>query len=217
LVFSVVALFPIAGATLVYPSMHYLLIPAVCVVLVGTLAVSILVPGLWMDSFPRQSLIALLVVAAVPTPFVLPAEHLAAGIAPIGRLAVTRDVTDTVELIRSLDLAKPVHVLTFTDGIGELLGAGFDEVKIWRRRERTLKAYLEQEHVDVIVTMERGRRSFLVDDPYWETFQLDPTSAGFACVATPSEAVARIWVRAGLLDKPGPEERRVQPVQESSR
>lgn len=196
-VFAVASLFPIAGATVVYPSTHYLLIPAVCLVLVGVLAASLLIPEPQVDSLPRRVLVALIAVAAVPTPFALPTAHLSTGLAPVGTLAVRRTVTDTVETIRGLDLPKPVHVLTFTDGIGELLGDGFHEVKIWRRGEQPLKAYLEDEHVDVIVTTERGRQSFLVDDPYWETIQLDPAATGFAPVATASGSVARIWVRAG--------------------
>jgi hypothetical protein len=139
---------------------------------------------------------------AVPTPFVLPTEYFDPGRSPVGNLGLTRNVTNTIELIRSLQLAKPVHVLTFTDGIGELLGVGFHEVKIWRRGERPLKEYLEDEHVDVIVTMERGRYSFLVDDPYWQVIQVDPAAAGFAPVATPHDAMARIWVRADLLEDP---------------
>lgn len=216
LILPVLTIFPIAGATLVYPRTHYLLVPSVCIILVGTLAVSILLPPMQVRSPFRRALIALLAVTAIPTPFVLPTDHLAAGIAPVGNLAVTRTVTDTVELIRSLDLPEPVHVLTFTDGIGELLGDGFHEVKIWRRGERPLKSYLEDEHVDVIVTTEQGRRSFLVDDPYWETIQLDPATTGFAPVATASDTVARIWVRAGLLEKSGSEKQRSQSAQERS-
>jgi hypothetical protein len=167
----------------------------VCVLLAGALAVSIVLPDFSVRTPLRRGLLVLVVLALVPAPFVLPTAYFVPGKSPVGSLAVTRNVTDTVEVIRSLDLAKPVHVLTFTDGIGELLGDGFHEVKVWRRGERSLQAYLEDEHVDVIVTMERGRDSFLIDDPYWQTIQLDPAAAGFAPVETPGDGVARIWVR----------------------
>src|SRR4029450_13094961 len=109
--------------------------------------------------------------AAIPTQFVLPTQYFAPRKTPIANLGLTRDVTDTVQLIRALDFPKPAHVLTFTDGVGELLGDGFLEVKIWQRGEKPLKTYVEDEHVDVIVTLEPGRQSFVVDDPYWETIQ----------------------------------------------
>jgi hypothetical protein len=195
IIFAAIAAFPIGGATLIYPRTHYLLVPAVCVLLAGALAVSIVLPDFSVRTPLRRGLLVLVVLALVPAPFVLPTAYFVPGKSPVGSLAVTRNVTDTVEVIRSLDLAKPVHVLTFTDGIGELLGDGFHEVKVWRRGERSLQAYLEDEHVDVIVTMERGRESFLIDDPYWQTIQLDPAAAGFAPVETPGDGVARIWVR----------------------
>jgi hypothetical protein len=198
-VFLALAIFPIGGGTLIYPSVHYLIVPALCLFLIGVLAISLLLPHVRGGSLGWRGLIVVLTLAAIPTPFVLPTEYFDPGKAPVGSLGLTRNVTDAVELIRSLELAEPVHVLTFTDGIGELLGAGFHEVKIWRRGERPLKEYLADEHIDVIVTMEPGQRSFLVDDPYWETIQIEPAAAGFAPVTTPSgAAVARIWVRADL-------------------
>jgi len=100
-----------------------------------------------------------------------------------------------------LDLPKPVQVLTFTDGVGELLGEGFHERKIWQRGERPLKEYLEHEGIDVIVTLEPGRHSFRIDDPYWQTIQLEPEKTGFVLLTTP-DAIARIWVRAALMAAP---------------
>jgi hypothetical protein len=200
-VFLAMSVFPLGGAALVYPKIHYLIVPAVCLLLVAVFAIAMLLPEANVASPWQRGLIAVLCLAAIPTPFVLPTAYLAARNAPVAKLALTREVTDAVRLIRALDLPRPVHVLTFNDGIGELLGNGFAEVKIWQRGEKPLRQYLEDEHVDVIVTLEPGRRSFRVDDPYWETIQLDPATTGFAPVATPHGAVARIWVRARTLDR----------------
>jgi hypothetical protein len=203
--FLAMTLFPIAGAAVVYPIMHYLILPAACLLLTAAFSMAIVMPDPSVASPLRRGMIAVLCLAAIPTPFVLPTQYFAPKKAPIANLGLRRDVTDAVQLIRALDLPKPARVLTFNDGIGELLGAGFDEVKIWRRGEKPLKTYLEDEHIDVIVTLEPGRQSFVVDDPYWETIQLDPASTGFASVATPHAAAARIWIRADLLRPPTPQ------------
>jgi hypothetical protein len=92
-----------------------------------------------------------------------------------------------------------VHVLTFNDGVGEMLGEGFHEIKVWQRGTRSLEAYIENEHVDVIVTLEPGQQSFLVDDPYWKVIQFTPETTGFTPVAMPGHSPARIWVRSGLV------------------
>jgi hypothetical protein len=203
--FLALTAFPIAGAAVVYPSMHYLIIPAACLLLAVAFSMAIVLPDPSVTSPLRRGMIAVLCLAAIPTPFVLPSQYFASKKAPIASLRLTRDVTDAVHLIRALDLPKPAHVLTFNDGIGELLGAGFEEVKIWRRGEKPLKTYVEDEHVDVIVTLEPGWQSFVVDDPYWETIQVDPAATGFAPVATPHAAAARIWIRADLLKPPTPQ------------
>jgi hypothetical protein len=202
--FLAVAIFPIGGAAVVYPSMHYLVIPAACVLLAAVLAIAIVLPepGLGASRW-RRGVVALLSVAAIPTPFVVPTRYFVPTRAPIGSVGVTRPVTDAVHVIRALDLPRPVRVLTFADGLGELAGEGFTEIKIWQRGERSLRAYLDDAHVDVIVTLEPGRQSFRIDDPYWEALQNDPAAAGFALVATPPGTTARIWVRADRM-RPAP-------------
>jgi hypothetical protein len=56
----------------------------------------------------------------------------------------------------------------------------------------------------VIVTLDPGRYSFRVDDPYWETIQLEPSTTGFAPVATPEGTRARIWVRSDAVAPAAP-------------
>ncbi len=205
IVFLAVSLFPIAGAVVVYPNVHYLIVPSVCLLLVAAFAIAIVLPEPAVASPWRRGVVAALCLAAIPTSFSLPTRYFAPKRAPVAALGVTREVTNVVHRIRALDLPAPVHVLTFADGIGELLGDGFVEIKIWQRGAKPLRAYLADEHVDVIVTLEPGRQSFRVDDPYWETIQLDPAATGFAPVATSSGATARIWVRAERAATPPPE------------
>lgn len=201
-VFLALAIFPIGGAAVVYPNVHYLIVPSVCLLLVAAFAIAIVLPEPAVTSPWWRGVVAALCLAVIPTPFALPTLYFAPKKAPVATLGLTREVTAAVHLIRRLALPPPVHVLTFSDGIGELLGDGFAEVKIWQRGDTPLKAYLEDEHVDVIVTLEPGRQSFRVDDPYWETIQLDPAATGFAPVATPPGATARIWVRADRVEPP---------------
>lgn len=204
IVFCALAIFPLGGAAVVYPNIHYLIVPAACLLLVAVFAIAIRSPAPSVTSPWRRAAIALACLAAVPTPFVLPTEYFTGRRAPLAKLATTRDVTDAIQRIRALDLPRPTHVLTFNDGLGELLGTGFEEIKIWRRGTKPLKTLLADEHIDVIVTLDPGRYSFRVDDPYWETIQLAPETTGFAPLGGPEGARARIWVRAEAGAAPRP-------------
>jgi hypothetical protein len=203
-VFCALAMFPLAGAAVVYPNIHYLIVPAACVLLVAVFAVAILLPASAITSPWRRGTIAVVCLAAIPTPFVLPTDHFAGRHAPLAKLTATPDVTDAIQRIRALDLPRPAHVLTFNDGLGELLGTGFEEIKIWQRGAKPLRMLLADEHIDVIVTLDPGRYSFRVDDPYWETIQLEPSTTGFAPVATPEGTRARIWVRSDAVAPAAP-------------
>lgn len=197
LVFLTLAVFPLGGAAVVYPNIHYLIAPAASLLLLTVFAIAILLPGFAVTASWRRGVIAAVCLAAVPTPFVLPSEYFAGRRAPLAKLATTPDVADAIRRIRALELPRPTHVLTFNDGLGELLGTGFEEIKIWQRGTKPLKTLLTDAHIDVIVTLDPGRYSFRVDDPYWVTIQLEPATTGFAPVPAPEGARARIWVRAG--------------------
>lgn len=202
LVFLAMAAFPIGGAAVVYPNIHYLIVPAACILLASVLASALLLPDAGATTAWQRGLVAVACLAAVPTPFVLPTEHVAGQRAPIAALAPTRHVTDAILRIRALDLPPPVHVLSLNDGLGELLGTGYEEIKIWRRGATPLATYIDDAHVDVIVTLDPGRYSFRVDDPYWETIQLEPAATGFAPIPMPEGARARIWVRTDPRARP---------------
>jgi hypothetical protein len=204
IVFCALAIFPLGGAAVVYPNIHYLIVPAACLLFATVFAIGVRLPSPSVTSPWRRVVLAVACLAAVPTPFVLPSEYFAGRRAPLAKLATTRDVTDAIQRIRALDLPRPTHVLTFNDGLGELLGTGFAEIKVWQRGAKSLKALIADEHVDVIVTLDPGRHSFRVDDPYWETIQLEPATTGFAPVPTPQGARARIWVRENAGAPPAP-------------
>ena len=187
LVFCALAVSPLAASALIYPSPHYLVLPGLIVILAVALACSLLLPAGRPTSARGYLLFALCSLWFVPRPHGAPV------------ILGTRPVTDTVTHIRSLGLRPPVHVLSMTDGIGELLGDGFEEIKVWGRNDQPLEEYIKAEHVDVIVTMERGRYSFVVDDPYWQTIQLTPADAGFRLSSSMPDESARVWVRSPPL------------------
>ena len=198
---ATVTAFAVGATTAIFPLPHYLVLPSVFLLLAATAAATVTLPSYSVSSRPGRVLAALACLAAVPKPFVLPTAYVVPGSAFKGRITVARTVADTIHFIRSLGLPAPVHVLAMTDGIGEMLGAGFEEVKIWQKGGQPLQAYLRDRHVDVIVSMEPGRSSFLVDDPYWELIQKTPEQTGFTRLAVPGHQIPRLWVRSDLLRK----------------
>jgi len=202
--YAAISAFSIAAAVAIYPLGHYLMIPAVLLILLGVLAVSLIVPTYRGSARRIQVIAALACLAAVPRPFVLPSAYEVAGSPFKGRIAVTRTVTDTVAFVRSLQLPEPVHVLTVTDGIGELLGPGFQEIKAWQRGDQSLEQYIRDQGVDAIVTLEAGRVSFAVQDPFWELIQTNPAAAGFTVLPVPNQEHARVYVRSFFLERPAP-------------
>jgi hypothetical protein len=163
--------------------------------LAAALAATVIFPSRPPRPWSARAVAALACLAAVPTPFALPSAYEVPGSTFKARITVARPVTDTIELIRSLRLPPPVHVLTLNDGIGEMLGEGFREIKVWQRGSQSLEAYVRERHVDVIVTLEPGQESFLVDDPYWKVIQFTPEQAGFAPVPVPGHESVRVWMR----------------------
>jgi hypothetical protein len=184
---------------LIYPRTHYLAIPAVLAMLAAALAATVLIAGRRTFPWREQAVAVLICLAAVPKPFALPSYYAVAGSPFNARILVERPVTDTIEFIRSLRLPAPVHVLTLNDGIGEMLGAGFQEIKVWQRGAQSLQAYMQEKHVDVIVTLEPGQESFLLDDPYWKVIQFTPEEAGVTALHVPGHESVRVWVRSELL------------------
>jgi len=187
------------AAALVFPAPHYLALPCVLLMLTAALAVSVLVPAESGLSFGGRALVALACLAAIPRPFVVPAADGVAGTPLTGRIVVTRTVTDTVEFVRGLYLPVPVHVLTATDGIGALLGSGFDEVRLWQKGNAPLDAYMRARDVGLVINLEGGRDSFRVDDPAWGRFQLSPEEAGFTRLSVPRHEAIGVYVRDDLL------------------
>jgi hypothetical protein len=198
------ATFPLAAAVVIFPLPSYLVIPAVLLMLAGALAAALLIPAAPVWSWRLRGLAVLVCLAAVPRPFVLPSAYLVPGAPFKGRLIVTRTVVDTIAFIRSLKLSAPVHVLTLSDGIGEMLGPGFQEVKIWQKGTQPLEAYMRDNNVGVIINLEGGRDSFAVDDPYWKLVQINPEAAGFRRLTVPNHEKVGVFVRADL--RPGEED-----------
>lgn len=208
---AALALISIAAAILIFPAPHYLAPLGVLILIVAVLAISLPIDqvDVPIDAPPRwgrRAMAAALAIAVLPTPFVLPADSHAFGWRFAGDVTVARKLTDTVLQVRALGLPPPVHVLTFTDGIAEMMGAGYEEIKIWGLRGQTLEEYIRARHVDVIVTMERGRQSFHTDDVYWHVIETEPHKAGFTRLPTRDPRAVRVYVRTALLPEPNAEE-----------
>jgi len=189
----------IGAGVVVFPLPHYLLVPGVLLMLAGALAVSAIVSA--PAAAPRRAGIvaALACLAAIPKPFVLPAAYVVPGSPFKARITVTRTISDTLALVRALQLPAPVHVLSFTDGLGEMLGVGFHEIKIWGKGPQPLAAYLRDNDVGVIVSLGPGQESALDNDPDWKSIQNDPGAVGFARVPVPGHESVGVFVRKNLL------------------
>lgn len=200
-VYLLLAVFPLAAAAVIFPVTHYLIIPAALLMIAGAVAASLIVPAGGRTTWRRCAVAAVICLAVTPRPFVLPSAYETRSAPFKGRISVKRPIAETIEVIRSWQLPQPVRVLTFTDGIGELLGSGFEEIKVWQKGAQPLEEYIRDHRIDVIVTREAGRESFMVDDPFWERVQTSPRSVGFARVAGGDDETVRIWVRADLVDR----------------
>lgn len=200
---AVIAAGPVAAAIAIYPVTHYLLIPAVLLFIAVALAATQLIPATALRT-PRAGLVAaLLCLAALPKPFVLPVPAERTGASFVGRIAVSRPVHDTVTYIRGLGLPPPVQVLTVTDGFGDLLGDGFEELKAWQV-DQPLATYLAGHGVDVIVSFDPGKHSFMLPDEYWPKLQEDPAAGGFAQLKVPNHPEISLYVRRELVATPAP-------------
>jgi hypothetical protein len=201
LVYVIIAAFPLASATVIFPVPYYLIIPGVLLMLAGTLAATIIVPEYRGVTWRGRAAAALVCLAAIPKPFVLPSAYEVVGSPFKGRISLARPIVDTIDFIRALELPRPVPVLTITDGIAEMLGPGFQEIKVWQKGAQPLEAYIREHQVAVIVNLEPGQESFTVDDPYWKLIQNDPQAAGFTRVPVPGHETVRVWVRTDLVQR----------------
>lgn len=202
--YATIAVFSLAAAIAIFPLAHYLVIPSILLMLAGTLAATLIVPAQPVQSWRTRAVAALACLIAVPRPFILPSAYVVSGSPFKARLTVARTVTDTIEFIRSLPLSAPVQVLTLTDGIGEMLGTGFREVKVWQKGSQPLQTYLQDKQVDVIVSMEQRRQNFVLDDPYWQLVQDTPEAAGFVRLSVPNHEAVSVYVRTDLIKADSP-------------
>jgi hypothetical protein len=188
---------------IIFPVPRYLTVPCVLVLLTAALATSLLVPTLPRFGAGTRVAIALVCLAAVPRPFVVPSTYAVAGPPFTGRLTDLRRVADTVALVRALQLPLPVRVLSTTDGIGALLGDGFDQVDVWGMGAQPLDAYMRAHDVGVVINLEGGRQSLAVDDPTWARLQLRPEEVGFTAVPVPGHETVGVFVRNDLVPPTG--------------
>ena len=190
----------LGAATLIFPIAHYLVVPAVLLAIAGALAASVIIPGPRSAGWPLRSVAVLACLAAVPRPFVLPSAYVVAGSPFKAGIVATRRITETIELVRGLGLPAPVRVLTLTDGFGDMLGPGFQEVKIWQKDpQQPLADYIRDQHIDVIVSLEAGNSSFFfAADPHWKVIQTTPEAAGFTRLPVPGQETVRVYLRSDL-------------------
>ncbi|MEO8601932.1 MAG: hypothetical protein ABI629_05095 [bacterium] len=198
--YAVLTACSLGAATLIYPISHYLLVAAVLLLIAAALAASVLLPtGAAPVGWVVRVGAALACLAAVPRPFILPSAYVVAGAPFKADLRVSRPIADTVAVIRGLGLPAPVQVLTLTDGLGDLLGPGFHEVKLWAKEPRqSLADYIWEQRIDVIFSPDSAHDSFFVVDDYWRLIQTQPEQAGFNLVPVPGNARVRVYVRSAF-------------------
>ena len=188
--YAAVSALGLAAAIAIYPLQPYLVIPSVVALLASALAFTVLVPAPPVRGWPLRLVAAAVSVAVIPSPF--------------ASAAVSRPVTDTVAFVRGLHLPRPVHVLTLNDGTGDLMGPGYEEVKMWQKGHQPLEDYLRDRHVDVIVVMRVRQGEFVADDPYWELIKSNPGAAGFTRLAVPGHADVGVFVPSTPRGPAGP-------------
>jgi hypothetical protein len=202
-VYAAVGLCSLAAATAIFPLAHYLVMPAVLLMLTGCLASTLLIPSgpgfSWRTGLPA----ALVCLAAVPKPFVLPSAYDVPGSPFKGRISIARSVTDTIEFIRSLQLPTPVRVLTFKDGVGQLLGAGFHEIRIWEKGTQPLETYVRDNDVGMIISLGPGQESVMVNDREWQHMRSNLDAIGFVRVPVPNHDGVGVYVRSDLMQRRG--------------
>lgn len=184
----------LAGVT-IYPLAHYLLPATGALFLLTALALPVAVPLPRPVSGSAALLLGLGTLLLVPRPFLLPPAALAGPVPGLTVPVVARPVTDTVRFLRSLDVPRPTVVLTVQDGLGALLGEGFDEVRLWQKGATPLADYLRSERIDLVVNFDRGRDTFGIDDPAWPEFQTFPERQGFTRLPVPGHEAVRVYRR----------------------
>jgi len=202
--YGVLALFPMASAILIFPLPNYLLLPSVLALLVAALAATVFLPSLPAFSWRTAVSACLLCLIAVPRPFVLPSAYSVPGSPFQATITTARPTTDLILFIRSLPLPRPLQVLTVSDGIGDMLGPGFREIKMWQKGEQPLADYLRTNDVGLIVKLGEGEDTFNVNDPYWGKILTTPEETGFTRMPMPSYDKVRVYARTDLLSRATP-------------
>jgi hypothetical protein len=193
----------VMAMAIVFPVPRYVTMPCVLALLTAALATSLLVPTSRRFAAGTRVAIALVCLAAVPRPFVVPSTYAVAGPPFPGRITVLRRVADTVAFVRALGLPRPVRVLSTTGGIGVLLGEGFEQVDVWGMGAQPLEAYMRTHDVGLVINLEGGRQSLAVDDPTWARLQLQPKDVGFTGVPVPGHEAVGVFVRNDLVARAG--------------
>lgn len=197
--FVIVSAFSLMAVVAIFPLPNYLLFPSLLWLLSAVLASTMLLPPApkfsWRVALPA----ALLCLAAVPRPFVLPSSYAVAGSPFQAEITLSRRNLDLIEHIRSLPLRRPVNILTLSDGVGALLGPDFHEVKMWQKGSQPLPDYLRDNQVAVILKLHEGHDTFNVADPFWEQLQDNPEAAGFKRQPIASHPEVRLYVQEGAL------------------
>ncbi len=197
LAFVIVSACSLMAAVAIYPLPNYLLFASLLWLLSSVLASTVLLPAAAEFSWRVAVPAALLCLAAVPRPFVLPSTYVVAGSPFQAEIALTRPTLELIEHIRSLPLPRPVNILTLSDGVGALLGPDFREVKMWQKGSQALPDYLRNNKVAVILKLHAGYDTFNVADPFWQQLQDNPEAAGFQLQPIASHPEVRLYVRLG--------------------
>lgn len=197
LIYAPAAVPSLAAAVVVFPVPAYLALPGVLLLLAAVLAASVVVPDPPDLGRGARWAAALLCLAAVPRPFALPSAYFRSPSAPT--ISIERPVIDTVRVVRALELTAPVHVLALSEGIGNLLGRGFDEVKIWEKGPQPFADFVRARDVGLIIGLGPGKETAIGDDVEWRRFKLEPEAAGFRRIPIAKHDRVAVYARLDLL------------------
>jgi hypothetical protein len=127
-------------------------------------------------------------------------------------LLVIRPLTDTeppspranvqtIDLLRSLNIAEPVDILDAEGGIGIYIGDQYTYVPA-AEKEVAFSLFLQDRSIDMVILSNRLLNdSRYNDDPEWLEFTSSPSSSGFILVDIPDVADRSVLVKGSLLQQ----------------
>jgi len=112
-----------------------------------------------------------------------------------------RDNVQTIDLLRSLNIAEPVDILDAEGGIGIYIGDQYTYVPA-AEKEVAFSLFLQDRSIDMVILSNRlVNDARYNDDPEWLEFTGSPSSSGFILIDIPDVADRSVLVKGSLLQQ----------------